>query len=452
MIRRYLPGGYRSLRGLTIGSILLTMLMQGVIWRMLPRDTFWGLDPGARFFQVINFSLQNQSLAYSGQVLDPAQRFVPFKPPFAFEHMGKVYGIYNPLFVALSSLFYRLFSFDGLYIIPLLSSFATLVLTTLLIREVAPRWQALIPLVVGLGSPLLFYALTFWEHTLGVGLATGSVLLCYRSHQRNAPWSGLFLAGIAAGFAFVFRPELSTWCLAMLVSALFVWPKHRVRMFIAFSAGVMLVIGLFQLYEWIIFRALVRRHITNNYGGFFLLGVPAWIERQVSFMMTFLLPSHQRSFWLLLWGGVGGLVILFLCVRQPVVQRTVRVLMLLLMLVMSGLLLQNIGSTLIFDDITQTFPPICFTALAFVMPRAPSFVRAERLLRFLFGTVVIFLVLVFLTTFNDASGGQWGPRYLMVIVPAFTVIIFGCVAHWERGTTNRLFVVPADACCSCCCS
>jgi hypothetical protein len=409
---------------------------------MIPRDAFWGIDPGARFLQVINFSIQDQSLTYPAQWLDPSRGFVPFHPLFAFEHTGKIYGVYNPLFIAISSLFYHFFGFEGLYIVPLLSSFAVLILTTLLVQEVAPGWQVLVPPVIGLGSPLLFYALTFWEHTLGTALATGSVLLCYQNNQYHNSWGSLFVTGVLAGLGFIFRPELGAWCLAMLLSALLIWSGHRVRMFIAFSTGVLLIAGLLQLYEWITFGALVRRHITNNYGAFFLQETWAWFNRQISFMTTMFFPGHQRTLWQVLWSSLLILVLLFTVTRNPVTQTIIRIFVVLLSLVMGGLLLITINTQMVLDDIIQTFPLICFTALALVIPRTPVAVGTSNLLRFLLGTVAIFVVLVLLTTFNSAAGGQWGPRYLLAIMPAITVIIFGCLGRMH-GTINRFLLVPS---------
>lgn len=441
MIRRYLPGGYRSLHGLTIGSILLTMFIQIALWWTLPHDVFYGPDPGVKFLQVINFSLHDQSLAYPGRVLDPSLRFAPFDSPFVVEKNGDFYGIYNPLFVMLSYLFYSLFGYTGLYIIPLLSSLALLILTVLLVREVGPYGQAFVPPIVGLGSPLLFYAFTFWEHMPGVALATGSVLLCYVGNQRNQTWGKLFLAGVVAGLSCALRPELGAWCLAMLLSALLVWPEHRGSMFLAFSTGVMLVIGLFQVYEWITFGALVRSQVTNNYGTFLVEEAFGWFNRQAAFMLTMLLPAQQRLLWKLLWSGVLLLVLIGTTVRQPTVQTSVRILVFILTVVMGGLLLKNIGSDMVFDDVTQTFPLICFIGLAWVTPRTTVCAGACKLLRFLLRTVGIFLVLVFLLTFND-GGGQWGPRYLLVILPALTVILAGWLIALDRNAIHPLFLVP----------
>lgn len=428
---------------LTVSSILLTMVIQIALWQTLPHDAFYGPDPGVKFLQVVNFSLQDQSLAYPGRSLDPSHHFVPFDPPFVFEKNKEFYGIYSPTFVGLSSFFYFLFGFDGLYIIPLLSLWAVLILTTLLVRAVAPGWQALAPLVIGLGSPLLFYALTFWEHTLGMALATGSILLFYRSSRHNHTRSGLFFAGGLAGLGFTFRPELGAWCLAMLLSALFVWSDNRVRIriVIAFSTGVLLIIGLFQVYEWVTFGTLVRRHITNNYGAFFQQELLGWLHRQVSFMMTLLLPGQQRTLWKVLWSSVLILILLFPALRQSVSQTTVRILVLLLSFIMGGLLFNSIGSAMMFEDVTQTFPLICFIALTLVIPRTTACADEYNLLSFLFRTVVIFLVFVFLTTFNE-GGGQWGPRYLLAILPAIIVIIFGCLAHMNRESISRLFWIP----------
>jgi hypothetical protein len=140
-----------------------------------------------------------------------------------------------------------------------------------------------------------------------------------------------------------------------------------------------------------------------------------------------LLPADKSTLWFALWVAQGALVLLFAVARRPVSPVAIHALVLLVTLLMGGLLLWSIPKPQGFDDITQTFPLICFTGLAHVAPRDAFTDKESKLLSFLVGTVAFFLILAGLTAFN-AGGGQWGPRYLLAIVPAITTILISYIA------------------------
>ncbi|MFN8491998.1 MAG: hypothetical protein U0350_30635 [Caldilineaceae bacterium] len=407
--------------------VALVIALQFLLWQNVRHDAFWGPDPGAKLLQVVNFSLRDQSIEYPGQILDPTHQFAPFYSLFTFEVRGKFFGVYSPVFIALSALFYRLIGINGLYVLSFLSSIATMLLTSRLMKVVAPNWVPASPLVVGLASPLLFYAMNFWEHMIGVALATGALLAMWNGVTRegaaNKRW--LFSAGLLAGLGYAVRPELGVWCLAMLLGAVWVWPFYRKQIVILYSLGAVVVAGLLELYELFTFGALVRRNISENYTVFMVFNnLPEWIGHQVSLLMAMLLPVEQRTWWLLLWAMLGLLVTLSITLRKSSVHAFVYAVALLVVAIMGILLFLNFIEPQVYDDLIQTFPLTCFLVVGYVAPRRLFSTQAGSLMRFLLLTIGFFLLFVTFTTFNDGAS-QWGPRYLMAVIPALTVILFG---------------------------
>ncbi|MEA2165794.1 MAG: hypothetical protein QOK37_3921 [Thermoanaerobaculia bacterium] len=150
-----------------------------------PRDVFWGPDSGNHFIQVRTF------LRTGGLAIDDA--------PQAAHHFVRdgqhVYSFYSPLFPILSAPLYALMGTWGLFLLPLLGTLATACLLSPLIeRDYIPAAVAAI-----FATPLFWYTVVFWEHTLAVALSLGAYVLVTRNR--------MFAAGCIAALVVAFREE-----------------------------------------------------------------------------------------------------------------------------------------------------------------------------------------------------------------------------------------------------
>jgi hypothetical protein len=85
--------------------------------------------------------------------------------------------------------------------------------------------------LVGLASPLLIYALDFWEHTLGVALMAWGVIALYDAVERRPTWWRGLAAGVAFGVAFSMRTEAGVYAftsVAIACLAVLVWRRDLV--------------------------------------------------------------------------------------------------------------------------------------------------------------------------------------------------------------------------------
>jgi hypothetical protein len=204
---------------------------------LLERRGFWVVDNGNKFLLtkaiVIN-QLSDYSLPWPGLHVDPRFDFNPIPPPFgiverklspAGTEKFELYSVFSPFFALLSAPFYRYFGFTGLYVIPFASSILALIGVAKIARfaagdDTTALWAVLI---VGLGTPMWFYSVVFWEHTPAVCLCVWSVyffLRFFEARRRN----DLLTGGALAAMSVYFRDELYVFCLA-----LFLWLVFRLR-------------------------------------------------------------------------------------------------------------------------------------------------------------------------------------------------------------------------------
>ena len=129
---------------------------------------------------------------------------------------------------------YAWFGHPGLLIIPCLGA----VLAAVSARRLAVAlgaesgWWAL--WLVGLGTPMVFYAGDFWEHAPAVGLAVLAVALAIG--PRLDPWRGL-LCGVAGGLAIALRTEVAIYAVCIFVAVMSERSaRERYRRSIGFSA------------------------------------------------------------------------------------------------------------------------------------------------------------------------------------------------------------------------
>lgn len=212
----------------------------------LPPQALTHHDEGAKYLQVRNLRLTPQgldwSINYPARRLDPGLEFVPFHPKQHYtDGQGRIY-LQWPIFLGLATrLFWKVASFPGLYVVPLLAGLGTLLAAYGLALAVGlPRriaWLA-VPLV-GLATPIPLYSLLYFEHTLASLLVTLSVLaaaLALRDH--DAPGKALAASGALLAAAVYFRSELYVLALVMAVAfAALGWRRRSWRVPLAWGGA-----------------------------------------------------------------------------------------------------------------------------------------------------------------------------------------------------------------------
>jgi hypothetical protein len=211
-------------RGAVFAAWAAVLAVYVLTLRGMPTHVFWSPDEGGKLLQAKTHRGLELALPYPGARLDPELRFYAHRPS------GKVERSLYPLrddegrfrfhwpvwFPLLSSVPLSLFGVTGVYLLPLLAGWWTAILSGRLAAEVDPSLEVPAVLLVGLASPIYFYSLCFWEHTLATALWVLALLLFVRG--RGSLTSLVYGSPIVAA-AMLLRLETLPLILALVAVA-----------------------------------------------------------------------------------------------------------------------------------------------------------------------------------------------------------------------------------------
>lgn len=426
---------------------------------IMPKHVFWSPDEGGRYIEVQTVQWRGgieYTLPYRGQRMDPERRFYPDGSVYPMQlHDGTMRLPWPIWFPLLSRMPLALFGITGIYLIPLTAGFLVVVVCGLLAWKVAPRLAAPTILLVGLASPIIFYSLTFWEHTLATLLALlGVAVTIYGGGSVRS----LLVALPPVLLAYLLRLEMLAFVavlpLAVLICNL-LDPRHasgaegavagwvqsvRLRPRRVQLVGAGLIIALLVL-VWLAFpwhrRGFLQESLVVREGIWFLRRLPnALTEIFISTSRDEGPPLHKVLARLTLCGVAAAVLAAF--VRR---RRTESI-----------LLFSGLAVVLAFSA-TVAFMSEPYRALHGIVPVAPyvavasyALVRAwrtrERPLLML--SLVAALYLLFgvgaILTFYVGRGGllstlEWGQRYVLTLFPLLAIL--AVIAFWEFWESPR---------------
>ena len=218
---------------------------------LMPLGGFWITDGGNKAMVMENFqTYRSIAMRNPAAALDPANRFFP-DAVFHFQRVGKaIYSVFPPYFPVLTAPLYQAFGPFGMILLPLAGAFLSLALTAGLMR----RWRLRAPWLVAaacVATPLVFYAVEFWEMTLGVAAVAAMFFLLDRKSD--------LAAGLALALGLWFRPEMFFFAVIAGVVLLIADRRRAVR----FGAGFLAGAAVYGLVQFLLFGSVLGIHGTT---------------------------------------------------------------------------------------------------------------------------------------------------------------------------------------------
>lgn len=343
-----------------------------------------------------------------------------FPQPFLALHGDHLHPMTPPLLPILTAPFVALFGLHGLYVLPALGWLVSVPLTARLARAVGARASPAAVVLAGIvASPLLFYGLELWEHAPAVAAVLGAAVLVFSS--RPAPARAL-AAGACAGLAALLRPEAIWWAVAIASAGSL---HHRaIRWVVPFGAGAGLLLAPLVGYNLLHFGSFGGVHVGSNVTA---LG-QGWLAERASFVSMWFLPTRTVT-CVLAWMLAAAHAVAWLSRRStsgrggPVGDVAWLVGLLSILLLMSALAQGQEERA----NLWRVFP----AGLLALLPGV-TMTPARRLLWIL---ALLPVAGVLLTT-GVHGGGQWGPRYILPVVPFLLILAIDSLgalgARFER--------------------
>lgn len=431
---------------------------------VLPRDGFWINDNGCKYIQLqglIKTGYRDFSIPWPGQSVDPSYTCNPLPSPFGHVVDGKLYGTFSPIFPLLSSFFYRLLGNTGLYILPLLGGLLTLPAVWSLagrlsmgpsVKRIA---QPLAVFVVGLCTPLWFYSVTFWEHTLAVCLIAWSVLCCTYFVQ-NGSTGRLAATAALCGLGVYFRDELYLFGSVIAVISI-IYSRQRRRDVLVFAGVFVLTVLPLWVIQWLALGHPLGHHFRT--GSLLDISVAQHVSSRWS-VAGLLLLNTDRNTWLSVAIAAPYLMLLLLYPRtsRRVFSRAVPICALIAILTGAVIMARHLQAEspvwwLVHTNGLFAGSPVLL--LAFIRTRQATdgpgaeeaAVVRDRVRRTVWLTVLLYTVVYVLFAPGVHSGGiHWGCRYLLPVFPLLGAMVAATIGDWWTSHRGRSRVDQASLC------
>lgn len=292
-------------------SLLCLAAVYAVLAARLSRfHAVWSADSGA-LLAMAQSQLAGHGpalLAYGNAAVDPAGHI----HPLAFFVRRGPRGLFlefEPLFSSLSALALRAFGFGGLTLLPLFCGLGTALATALTARRLRLAAWPLLPLVLGLATPLLLYSVVFWHHTplmLAVALAGVFLLRALGRPGGEPDGRAAVLAGATLGVGMWLHELLLLLFVAVFVTLPFPPPSGR-RGGLLSGQGWRLAGGLLAGFlPCLLVWALANRLLYGLWGGPHVAGNVASLQGHLSGWQVAVDPPHLgQRVWLQLIGAEG---------------------------------------------------------------------------------------------------------------------------------------------------
>jgi hypothetical protein len=284
------------------------------LWALLPAPATVAGDHGVKVLQARTL-LEHRGwprvIAYPGQALDPEGDYLP-------DTLVRVRGGVVSTFPVLFSILLALPMAAGgdwlLPIVPLLGALIAALLAGRIATSIGAPNRAVVSATALAATPLLFYALIPWEHSLATALALGSVLALVGgrdsvpSSRRWAAW------GVLVGTAVWLRSELAI-ALAVGVITLLEGPwRRRLANAAAAGASAVAAIALGAVVQYAAIGVWLPIHLTHNL-AIGTLGAPTLATR-VAIVRLWFMRDALSAVTFALW-AIAMVLAAFLRRRTP---------------------------------------------------------------------------------------------------------------------------------------
>jgi hypothetical protein len=391
------------------GALAATLVL---LARGLPARTFFVGDPGVKLVVARN-AIEHPTRPLDITLPRIGEHPVEFLDPFFRLHGGHAHATTSDVFPLVSAPLIVVFGIRGAYVLPALGFLLMLAATGWLgVALDRRRSLTVLVFVTAACTPLLFYALEFWEHALAVGIAALATAQLVRQRRSDGT---LLVAGALLGVAVLLRPEAVWYGAALLFATQRLPSRLSVRGLGVVMAGVAIVCLPLMTYSAVHSRQFLGGHVTSNLSGI----TEHWLPTRLAIARVWLVPTRV----LLLVACVLTLIAAIVANAKLAATRVVPVVFASLVAVVSA----AAGLGLFARASIWAAAPAALLPLG--IPRADERDRWSFL-----GTIaVVSSLFVALTAPND-GGGQWGPRYLLFAFIPLAILTADALEATVRGS------------------
>jgi hypothetical protein len=440
-----LDGGRRAGRSVLPWIAIVGVVYAITLW-VLPGKGLWVVDNADKFLQVkaiIASDYSDYSISWPGQVIDPNFKYKPIPDPFSYVHNGKLFPVFPPFFATVSSVFFKALGFRGLCVLPLLSSLVMLGGIAAIVRALGgdEASMRLAILIAGLCTPIWFYSVVFWEHTVAACLSVWALFFYLRFGGSNSH-RDLVVGSILGALAVYFRDEMYLFC-GVLVACAGYWHNPRGLRPIAI-AGATMVLALIPLWS---FQWKTAGHPLGYHVGSLMASESGVLGHLLARPAVFynLFVASTRHYWLSFLVSGPFLVLLLLNPRLSRSRHDLAVPVFSLVALGCSIvsLVGYFRSAGAIDYMVAssnsflTVAPVLILAFLRLGTSDDRSARARGMRRIWIVAVTYCAVYAVFAPELGSAGMHWGNRLLLGVYPLFGLLAAVNLADWGRGVGRR---------------
>jgi hypothetical protein len=434
---------------LSWGIILAGIFYSLYLLRKVPEGVFFTGDGGLK-------ALLAQQLSRGQFRLDlvPAkeawvrhlwqQGLYPYKPPFVYDTGERYYLSFPFTFSVLTAPFYSLFGYRGLYVIPLLSSWAIWIALYLACQGLNfdSLSTSLALFMVIFASNLTLYSAMYWENTLAVALAfVALAILLIPTDGNGLSIQKAILSGCLVGFSPWVRSEFFALIGTLTIWSVFGWLYEgnfggwfsfdSADNFLDLSTqnqpifwlSMMVTLGIFLLLNKIIYGRFLGIHsllILEDFSWSRRL-LEAWssFKYMVFSFFNYFPPAFISVLYLLIF-------ILQNITNQLGYKITVYTFIFILFLSAIYLIITG-GIKELKSAIKQNYLPFLILTIIWLsfLGNLELTLNTQMIAIYLISLLFMIGVSVLVDIAPDeinVGGKQWGPRYFLILVPVISLL------------------------------
>lgn len=292
----------------------------------------------------------------------------PFLPPFVYNRLGLYYITFPFTFPLVTAPFYALLGYRGLYVIPVVSTWVLWFRFYAVCKrlELNSGAIAIALAVLIFASPLSIYSAMYWEHTLAVVLAFYGLTVVLFPNSVHLSRRSAVLGGVLIGLSVWFRPEFL--CLV----------------------GALTLLSLVAKLKWL-------KKFSPAAGKEILFTSSLFLTVLIFFCINKIVYGHPLGIHSIQIVEEFSLTERLLAARDNFKQ--------------------------LISSLFEYFPVSLFPCL-FVFPSLlRSKLRLAPKIWAIYFIVALFIFAVPLIVPSGAGGKQWGPRFLLILMPLLSLLL-----------------------------
>jgi len=414
-----------------------------IIW-VIPRESFYSPDSGVKFIQLEEMIKQeswNPTIDYPGAKVDQGLEFQPFS--WLVEIKGnKIYSHYSPFYPWLSSFFYKELGVVGLYIISATAGFLSLLVMYHLARYYFNNFLSLISTVIlGLGTPIFFYSLEYWEHALAFFFAITTLLLTIKIINGEKRY--LVLLPFLSLLSFYTRSETIVFVFSIfLAGAVLLWKdmsKYR-RNMLGACVVLLTLTGAFISFNLITSGTIFGIHVSKHLFSYSVLSNSIFDPIRRLIIITTLLGRSGIAFHSILEYCTTAITMLaFLMVASSTILMKIKgpihkgkaftEMLILGISIISIVAIINLIKRFSIIGMFQVTPFVIFSLFCFLEQDQDIFKKFIKL-----SGLIYFICILFIP---NVGGVQWGPRYILPFYPILIICFWNALPVMKRYFSKR---------------